>query len=190
MKHDAMKHDVIKHDAMKHDAMKMKETSFWRLCLPQANTTLVVLVLISIWTHACLLMKQKLDVNLKTLDWNSHTGSAQKLFDKYPKTQRWEPWMKFCSSKIVWSFSKQSQMTAFVTLIPKRYITYGLHKIYCCALSVHGFQSMQRVCTVQFGGTGSPLWPWGICPLVFGPILGVDFELDTSSFTNHLVSVT
>ena len=47
------------------------------------------------------------------------------------------------------SFSKHSQMTAFVKLIPKRYITWGHNTRYVCARSVHGLYSVHGTYRVQ-----------------------------------------
>ena len=44
-KYDIMKEDINIYDFMKYDVMKMEKPSFYRLCPPQAYTTLVVLVL-------------------------------------------------------------------------------------------------------------------------------------------------
>ena len=56
------------------------------------------------------------------------------------------------------SFSKHSQMTAFVKLIPKRYITWGHNTRYVCARSVHGLYSVHGACTVHIGFTDPKLY--------------------------------
>ena len=86
-------------------------------------------------------------------------------------------WKNIFFKNRLWSFSKHSQMTAFVKLILKRYITWGHSTRYIFARSVirDNFWKKLFFHDYHFGFLG-------ICPTVFWPIPGVNFMLETSSF--------
>ena len=86
---------------------------------------------ISIRALTCLLRSQKLDVlwKLEVPSLKFTPGIGQITFGQIPQKQK-RGWIIFFFKNCLLSFSKHSQMTAFVKLIPKRYTTWGLCTLY------------------------------------------------------------
>ena len=130
-------------------------------------------------------MSQKLDDlwKLEVTSLKFTPGIGQNTVGQIPKKPKGGPLDEkiFFFKNCLQSFSKHSQTTAFVKLIPKRYITWGLSIRYVCARSVHGLNSVHGACTVRKGCTDPKLYTFSESAwqmLSFGSVLkkiGDDF---------------
>ena len=107
-------------------------------------------------------MSQKIDdwYKLEVSSLKFTPGIGQNTVGQIPEKPKGGPLDEkiFFFKNHLWSFSKHSQVTAFIKLIPKRYITWGLNIPYVCARSVHGLRSVHRACTVRKGCTDPKLY--------------------------------